>query len=55
MTMHCEVCGCDIDPVMSAAANYAGETYYFCSEACEREFAERPQTHIGRGPVEPEA
>lgn len=55
MAYRCEVCGRDIDPETLAQATYGGETYYFCSEACEEEFASRPELHIGRGPGEIEA
>jgi YHS domain-containing protein len=32
-----------VDPAQARAATIDGETFYFCSELCEREFRRRPQ------------
>jgi YHS domain-containing protein len=41
------VCGMRIDPDDAAAtAEYEGETYYFCSEACRDAFVADPGSYI---------
>ena len=49
-TVQDPVCGMDV-PTDSAAAKegYQGQTYYFCSTACQEKFAAAPQTYT-RGP-----
>jgi Cu+-exporting ATPase len=43
------VCGMEIDPKESAGkSEYQGTTYYFCSEACKRDFEANPQKYLGR-------
>jgi Cu+-exporting ATPase len=38
------VCGMDIEPATAAASEeYAGKTYYFCSENCHRQFVATPE------------
>lgn len=39
------VCGMAVDPAGSRSARLDGETFYFCSELCEREFHRRPTDH----------
>jgi YHS domain-containing protein len=29
-------------------SNYAGETYYFCSDACRKDFGEDPAKYIAQ-------
>jgi len=41
------VCGMEIDPKSAAAtAEYKGETYYFCSDACHEKFKADPEKYI---------
>jgi Cu+-exporting ATPase len=41
------VCGMEIDPRTAAAtAEYKGETYYFCSDACHQKFKAEPEKYI---------
>ncbi|HJQ20724.1 MAG TPA: YHS domain-containing protein [Gemmatimonadaceae bacterium] len=43
------VCGMMVDSVTApASATAGGETYYFCSTACEREFSAHPEKYTGR-------
>lgn len=42
------VCNMEIDPAKAAATSqYAGQTYYFCSEGCRRTFAAAPEKFVG--------
>jgi P-type Cu+ transporter len=42
------VCGMRIDPDDAAAtAQYEGETYYFCSQACHDAFVADPASFVG--------
>jgi YHS domain-containing protein len=42
------VCKMNLDPEKAAAkAEYAGQTYYFCSEACHRSFTADPLKYAG--------
>lgn len=42
------VCKMNVQPAEAAArVGYAGQTYYFCSSACHREFTARPQQYTG--------
>ncbi len=47
------VCGMDVDPKNAAGkSEYQGETYYFCSPGCKKDFDKEPQKYIkplGRG------
>lgn len=44
------VCGMTVDTAAAAgSARYEGETYYFCSAACEREFNANPSRYAERG------
>ena len=43
------VCGMRIDQAKAAAeTNYAGETFYFCSKECQRDFELDPGRYIGQ-------
>jgi Cu+-exporting ATPase len=40
------VCGMDIDPATAAGSEeYAGKTYYFCSQSCHDSFRADPQKY----------
>lgn len=42
------VCKMKVEPVKAAAkADYDGQVYYFCSEACHKAFTEEPQKYAG--------
>ncbi len=42
------VCGMEIDPAQAAGkSEYQGETYYFCSPGCKREFDKHPEQYVG--------
>ena len=41
------VCGKEIDPKMAQnTSNYNGQTYYFCSDMCKKEFDESPDMFV---------
>jgi YHS domain-containing protein len=43
------VCGMDVDPKTAAGqSQYQGQTYYFCSTGCKREFDQDPQKYAGK-------
>ena len=45
------VCKMSVEPNKAAAkADYAGQMYYFCSEACHKAFTADPQMYAGRAP-----
>jgi YHS domain-containing protein len=45
------VCGMEFKPEEAAAqAEYRGRTYYFCSEACKREFERNPPEYVKATP-----
>ena len=52
------VCGMTIESEKAAArADFAGRTYYFCSEHCHKQFQSKPQQYVrtekkpgGQGP-----
>jgi len=45
-TVHDVVCGMDIDPAQAAGTSeYQGQTYYFCSPGCKRQFDCDPQRY----------
>lgn len=45
-TVHDVVCGMDIDPAQAAGTSeYQGQTYYFCSQGCKREFDRNPERY----------
>ena len=41
------VCGMQVDEKKAAAtANYQGQPYYFCAEACRRAFEKDPDKYL---------
>ena len=43
------VCGMHIDPQQAAGSSeYQGQTYYFCSTGCKRQFDKNPQQFVGQ-------
>lgn len=45
------VCRMNVEPAKAAAkAEYAGQTYYFCSESCHKVFTANPQKYAGGAP-----
>lgn len=43
------VCGMEVDPgTAPARTEYAGDTYYFCSEACKEKFEVDPERYVAR-------
>ena len=43
------VCGMTVDESKAAAkTTYAGQTYYFCSKECQRNFELEPAHYIGQ-------
>ena len=44
------VCGMEVNPENAAGkSEYAGRTYYFCSEQCRNRFDENPAQYAGAG------
>ena len=42
------VCGMTIDSNLAAGrSNYEGQTYYFCSTQCLRQFEQNPGKYVG--------
>ncbi len=40
------VCGMDIDPKTAAGkSEYKGQTYYFCSTGCKKDFDKEPEKY----------
>ena len=53
-TVRDPVCGMDIDPATAAGkSEYNGQTYYFCSPGCKKDFDKDPQKYVGQGAAEP--
>ncbi len=51
-TLKDPVCGMDVVPERAAGrSEQEGQTYYFCSPGCTREFDEHPEQHAGQGKV----
>jgi Cu+-exporting ATPase len=47
-TVHDPVCGMDIDPANAVGSEeHEGETYYFCSKACQEAFKVDPSKYVG--------
>ena len=45
------VCKMNVEPAKAVAkADYAGQMYYFCSEACHKAFTGEPQKYAGNAP-----
>ncbi len=43
------VCGMDVDEKKAAGkSEYQGQTYYFCSPGCKKEFDKEPQKFVGK-------
>jgi len=43
------VCGMEVsDEDAVASSEFDGETYYFCSQSCKRQFDQDPQQYIDR-------
>ena len=43
------VCGMDVTPETAAGkSEYKGQTYYFCSPGCKRQFDQNPQQFAGQ-------
>lgn len=41
------VCGMEVDPQTAAGSSeYMGQTYYFCSAGCKRDFEKDPERYI---------
>jgi membrane fusion protein, copper/silver efflux system len=51
------ICGMDVDPSKAKAAGrtstYRGETYYFCSDQCKRQFDASPEKHARQAASQP--
>lgn len=48
MTVTDAVCGMEFDVARAAAqAEYKGGTYYFCAEACRKQFEQDPERYAG--------
>ena len=46
-TVHDPVCGMDILPNEAAGTSeYKGQTYYFCSMGCKRDFDQDPEKYL---------
>jgi len=42
-----QVCGMKVDPGKAIRRDFAGETYYFCSEHCLHAFEVNPDQYVG--------
>lgn len=43
------VCDMDVDEATAAAkTEYAGDTYYFCSQGCKEKFEADPENYVSR-------
>ena len=46
------VCKMEVEPAKAAAkVDYAGQVYYFCSEACHKAFTAEPRKYAGSTPA----
>ena len=46
-TVHDVICGMDIDPAQAAGTSeYQGQTCYFCSMGCKRQFDKDPERYV---------
>lgn len=44
------VCGMNVEAAKAAGAStYQGKTYYFCAEACKKEFDAHPEKYASKG------
>ncbi|MFP3265674.1 YHS domain-containing protein [Acidilobus sp. 7A] len=44
------VCGMEVEESTPFKTMYKGRTYYFCSDACLREFRRDPERYLREGP-----
>ena len=43
------VCGMQVDPATAAGSSeYKGQTYYFCSIGCKKQFDRNPEQFVGQ-------
>jgi len=43
------VCGMDVDSKTAAGkSDFQGNTYYFCSTGCKKDFDKEPQRYVGK-------
>jgi Cu+-exporting ATPase len=43
------VCGMEIDPKTAAGrSEYKGQTYYFCSTGCKKDFDKEPEKYLDK-------
>ena len=43
------VCGMQVDPKTAAGSSeYKGQTYYFCSPGCKRDFDKEPEAYLNK-------
>ncbi len=43
------VCGMEVDPKTAAGSSvYQGQTYYFCSMGCKKDFDHDPEKYLAR-------
>ncbi|MCA1553101.1 MAG: YHS domain-containing protein [Chloroflexi bacterium] len=43
------VCGMDVDETTTTLkSEYKGQTYYFCSPGCKRDFAKEPEKYVSK-------
>lgn len=41
------VCGMEVDPKTAAnKSDYKGQTYYFCSPGCKKDFDQNPEKYV---------
>jgi YHS domain-containing protein len=44
------VCGMQVDEQQAVGkSEYQGQTYYFCSAGCKRQFDQNPERYAGQG------
>lgn len=49
-TVRDPVCGMDIDTATAGGkSEYKGQTYYFCSPGCKKDFDKDPEKYLGHG------
>ena len=49
------VCGMDVDPKTAEwKSEYQGQTYYFCSPGCKRDFDKAPEKFAGKAQAGPQ-
>jgi len=45
-------CKMEIEESEAVELEYNGQIYYFCSEACRKQFEENPQLYLQKAPIE---